>query len=132
MSDDLFKLIFRKQVEEGDPLVMDPNLQQFVDLMDHVKGKWLKKSLEHLQEELDVIYPDLVICYVSTLKSTPGGVMQSFHADFATFNFVRFAGLISFDNSATLATQTSPCNKKTIHLREGRLVSCWVSICKGK
>jgi hypothetical protein len=38
LSDEKFKPIFRKQVEEGEPLVMDPNWKQCLDLKDHVKG----------------------------------------------------------------------------------------------
>ena len=117
-----FNPIFLKQVKEGDPLVMDPNRQQCLDLVDLVKGSWFQRTKERLQEELDVIYPDLEICYVSALKSTPGGEMQSYHADFSTFNFVRFAGIISFDELTTLEVQISPRNKQTIKLDVGEAI----------
>ena len=57
-----FKTIFLKQVKEGDPLVMDPNRQQCLDLVDLVKGDWFQRTKERLQEELDVIYPDRSTC----------------------------------------------------------------------
>jgi hypothetical protein len=53
-----------------------------------------------------------VIRYVLALKLTPSGLMQSSHADFATFNFARFAGTF-------LAVQTSPRNQTSIYLHEG-------------
>ena len=122
IPDKKFKPIFRKQVADGEQLVMDPKRKQCLDLISHVKGTWIQKTLEHLQEELNMIYPDLVICYVSALKSMPGGEMQSFNADFATFNFVRFAGLISFDSKTKLEIRISPRQEVTIDLQEGEAI----------
>jgi hypothetical protein len=122
LPDSKFNPIFLKQVKEGDPLVMDQKREQCLDLVEHVKGTWLKKTFDHLQEELDVIYPDLVICYASALKSKPGGAMESYHADFSRFDYVRFAGIISFDALTTLEVQISPRNKRTVHLGAGEAI----------
>ena len=119
---EMFRPIFKKQVEEGEPMVLDPNRNQCLDLKNVVPGDWIEKTCKKLQEELDVIYPDLEICYMSALQSLPGGEMQSFHSDFAKFNFVRFAGLISFDSNTKLEVRISPRQQVTINLRVGEAI----------
>jgi hypothetical protein len=48
--------------------------------------------------------------------------MQSYHADFSKFDFVRFAGIISFEDLTTLEVQISPRNKQTIKLEAGEAI----------
>ena len=55
-----------------------------------------------MQEQLDFIYPDLKIVSVRLLKSEGGGKGQSWYTDFTRWDFPRFAGIISFDNSTKL------------------------------
>ena len=59
-------------------------------------------SHTYMQEQLDFIYPDLKIVSVRLLKSEGGGKGQSWYTDFTRWDFPRFAGIISFDNSTKL------------------------------
>ena len=78
--------------------------------------------MKNLQEELDPIYPDLEMCYVSALKSDAGGQQQNFHSDFAVFDYVRFAGVISYDKDTTLEIQEIGNYRRTIQLLAGHAI----------
>ena len=82
----------------------------------------MKATLKNLQKELDAIYPDLEVCFVSALKSEAGGQQQSFHSDFAVFDHVRFAGLISYDNDTQLEIQEAGNHRRTIQLLAGHAI----------
>ena len=43
--------------------------------------------------------------YVSALSSLEGGKDQSLHADFTYFDFVRFAGILIFDDDTAINVQ---------------------------
>ena len=120
-----FKPIFSKQVKENKELVLDDKRGQFDRVLDYFEdqdSKWLDASMDNLQEELDVIYPDLQICFVSALTSDAGGEQQNYHADCAKFDYVRFAGVISYDDETKLELEEIGKYKRTITLLAGHAI----------
>ena len=75
----------------------------------------MKATLKNLQEELDAIYPDLEVCFVSALKSEAGSKVF-------IFDHVRFAGLISYDNDTQLEIQEAGNHRRTIQLLAGHAI----------
>ena len=76
-----------------------------------------------MQEQLNIVYPDLQLELVTVLKRLPGGVQQSWHADFSVFNFQRFAGLISFDDSTKLIIKNDGNEgDRILRILEGEMV----------
>ena len=62
------------------------------DLRSEGSPGWWNYIEKKVQEQLDIVYPDLQLELVTVLKSLPGGVQQSWHADFSVFNFPRLQG----------------------------------------
>ena len=48
MEEKKFNPIFLKQVVDGEPLVIDPNRTQCLDLINVVSGDWLEKACDKL------------------------------------------------------------------------------------
>ena len=115
IPDDHYDPIFKHPKDDESEMDIDKKRKQRKNLKNIVPGKWLPATLDHLQLELDCIYPDLEICFVSALKSDGGGGQQGFHSDFGHHDFVRFAGLISFDDETKLEIKTSGKNGKISH-----------------
>ena len=67
-----------------------------------------------MQEQLDFIYPDLKIVSVRLLKSEGGGLGQSWHTDFTRWDYPRFAGIISFNDSTKLMIKYDGFRKEDI------------------
>ena len=72
---------------------------------------------------MDIAYPDLQLELVTVFKSLPGGGQQSWHADFSVFNFPRFAGLISLDDSTKLIIKNDGNEgDRVLRILEGEMV----------
>ena len=74
--------IFLRPRDDESEMEIDSSRMQCNHLVNLVNGSWFGQTIDHLQQELDCIYPDLEICFVSALKSVAGGPQQGFHADF--------------------------------------------------
>ena len=71
-----FGTIFKRHDNQSKPVGDNKRLQYnevLNDIYNTTKAGHIKKAMKNLQQEVDFIYPDLEICYVSCLLSLPGG-----------------------------------------------------------
>ena len=97
------KPIFKKLENGSNGQELDQNRMQLDEVEDLFgDAKWWLTVRKHVQEQLDLIYPNLQLCHISALKSLAGGEKQELHTDFGIFDFARFAGVISFIKACAL------------------------------